>query len=132
MKHSLVALMAAANAKVHTIDWALPTTGNGGANSQIIAVNDQVKFVWTGNHNVAQAGKDVFDTCTQMSGASIKSSTSGFTEIFGGGSEGTHYFICTIGSHCDQGQKIAIKVVPAGDPSLPVAPPPPPGADPPG
>lgn len=56
-----------------------------------------------------------------MSGASVKadSSKNEFIEIFGGGSEGTHYFLCTIGDHCERGQKLAVKVVPAGDPSLP-------------
>ena len=115
----LSAIAAVAMAKVHTIDWAIPTTGNSGANSQTIAVNDQVKFVWSGTHNVAQAGKDVFDSCGMMNGASIKASSSGWQEIFGGGSEGSHYFICTIGNHCASGMKIEIKVVPEGDPSLP-------------
>lgn len=75
MRPFILAVAAAtASAKIHTIDWKIPTTGNTGAYSQTIAVNDQIKLVWSGTHNVAQASTTpshshalLFLTCSHAS-----------------------------------------------------------------
>ncbi|KAF3453723.1 hypothetical protein FNV43_RR04164 [Rhamnella rubrinervis] len=67
--------------------------------------------------------KTQYDNCEKPS--DIKLSSSGNVSLTATGSK---YFICTVGDHCSQGQKLAINVTSStpSTPSTPSSPPPPP------
>ncbi|XVF88355.1 hypothetical protein PTKIN_Ptkin19aG0044200 [Pterospermum kingtungense] len=81
------------------------------ANRYEFKVGDVAVFRWTGSrkHTAAEVpDKADFDSCN------ISAET---TPLAGGdavgvrlNTEGVHYFICNIGTHCEQGQKVALNV----------------------
>ncbi|XP_007013490.2 PREDICTED: stellacyanin [Theobroma cacao] len=79
------------------------------ANRFEFKIGDVAVFNWTGDHTAAQVtNKADFDSCNK-SGAGIR--------LIGEAGvrvpitwEGFHYFICTVDSHCEQGQKVALNV----------------------
>lgn len=65
-------------------------------------------FKWSGSHNVAKVTKEEYESCTttgQVSESSLAVPLS---------TAGTHYFICTVGRHCEHGQKLAVEVSSSG------------------
>ncbi|XP_022751673.1 cucumber peeling cupredoxin-like [Durio zibethinus] len=79
------------------------------ANRYEFKVGDTEVFNWTGNHTAAQVTNQAdFDSCNR-SDAEIKlDGEAGVRVPFT--TEGIHYFICTVGTHCEQGQKVAFNV----------------------
>lgn len=65
-------------------------------------------FNWTGTHSVAEVSKADYDKCRTKSpdGEIHETSPANYTL----NSNGTHYFICTVDSHCDRGQKVTINI----------------------
>lgn len=61
-------------------------------------------FKWTGNHTVAEASKEEYDSCSDP-GIWIGSPVN--VNLV---TAGSRYFICTVGDHCEQGQKVTITV----------------------
>ena len=60
-------------------------------------------FNWTGTHDVAEVAKENYDNCTDTAIGSIQTtSPANFTLT----TNATRYFICTISSHCEVGQKV--------------------------
>lgn len=121
------------------IDWA--AIHRGAAPTHVsVALDSTATFSWTGYHNVYRvANQSAFDGCDTAGGqlespsANGGSWTSPAFEL-----AGTHYFICSVASHCAiSGQKVAITVQPrmeVSTPPSPVAPPlssPPPSPSPP-
>ncbi|PKI79591.1 hypothetical protein CRG98_000066 [Punica granatum] len=80
-------------------DWAAGKTFEGG---------DSLKFVWNGSHNVAIVSKEDYENCTKVSSYFIGGSA--FTYTLPSNASGMYYFICTVDSHCEGGQKLAINV----------------------
>ncbi|PQP98588.1 umecyanin-like isoform X2 [Prunus yedoensis var. nudiflora] len=75
-------------------------------------------FNWTGDHYVGPASKEEYDNCTDpgiVFGPGVKINIT---------STDTLYFICTVGDHCERGQKVTITVGSAANNSSPPPPPP--------
>ncbi|KAL6226311.1 hypothetical protein ACLB2K_000274 [Fragaria x ananassa] len=60
-------------------------------------------FNWTGNHNVALPTKEQYDNCSDLQ-SNLGSPVS--VEL----TAGSNYYFCTVGDHCEQGQKVTITV----------------------
>ncbi|XP_060172070.1 blue copper protein-like [Lycium barbarum] len=92
--------------------WTVPSGGaaaySAWASRKTFAVGDILVFNFTtGLHSVAEVSKAAFDSCNTSSPISI--STNGPTNITLR-TAGSHYYLCTIPSHCALGQKLAINV----------------------
>ncbi|XP_012444998.1 cucumber peeling cupredoxin [Gossypium raimondii] len=90
------------------------------ANRYEFKVGDSAVFNWTGNHTAAQVRNQAdYDNCntnaTEMTLYAVAGVRVPFT------TEGFHYFICTVGTHCEQGQKVAFDVIAADESSAPRA-----------
>ena len=87
------------------------------------AAGAAVVFSWTGNHDVQEmADAAAFEAC-DFSGATYLGDATG-VEV-AGASSGTKYYSCSVGSHCDYGQKVAVtwgETTPAASPTPPPSP----------
>ncbi|KAH0970302.1 hypothetical protein GBA52_022458 [Prunus armeniaca] len=107
-----------------SLGWAVPPNTSfysEWAASKKFQIGDGLVFNWTGNHNVGGVeSKEEYDNCSDPG------------IVFGPGvrieinSTDTLYFICTVGDHCERGQKVTITVGSAANNSSPPPPPPPP------
>ncbi|WCJ30036.1 Mavicyanin [Euphorbia peplus] len=137
----LIALLPppASTAASHTVGgsagWAVPTDPSfyedSVANITFVA-GDSLVFKWTSIHNVLEVtSKEEYDKCTITNG--ILKETSPVKIPLP--QNGTFYFICSIGPHCQLGQKVTIKVgngISTSSPSPPASSPPsPPASSPP-
>lgn len=57
---------------------------------------------------MAKVTKEEYESCTTTGPVSESSLAVPLSTA------GTHYFICTVGKHCDHGQKLAVEVSPSG------------------
>jgi len=76
------------------------------------------EFNWTDTHNVLEVTtKTEYDACDKTNGIlqQFSPATFNLTE------NGTYYYICTIGSHCDSGQKVTIVVGNGSSSSPPIS-----------
>ncbi|KAH7546345.1 hypothetical protein FEM48_Zijuj01G0190900 [Ziziphus jujuba var. spinosa] len=97
------------------LGWTIPTEMNfysSWADKQTFHVGDKLDFKWNGPHNVAKVTKEEYESCTATSADVSESSV-----VLPLTSAGTHYFICTVGKHCEHGQKLAVKISSSGSPS---------------
>ncbi|MBA0806668.1 hypothetical protein Gohar_022534, partial [Gossypium harknessii] len=77
-------------------------------------------FNWTGNHTAAQVRNQAdYDNCNTNATEITLYAVAGVRVPFT--TEGFHYFICTVGTHCEQGQKVAFNVIAADESSAPRA-----------
>ncbi|XP_049413424.1 cucumber peeling cupredoxin-like [Solanum stenotomum] len=95
-----------------TTGWTIPsggpTTYANWASGRTFRVGDTLVFNFaTGAHNVAKVTKSAYDSCS--SSGPVSPITVGPANITLN-STGTEYFICTVGQHCNAGQKLAINV----------------------
>ncbi|XP_057503888.1 umecyanin-like [Actinidia eriantha] len=95
------------------IGWTIPSNGAEGyitwASSKTFLVGDTLIFNFATNaHDVVQVPKASFDTCSDDNeiGNPITTGPANVTLT----SAGDHYYICTFGTHCQAGQKLAITV----------------------
>ncbi|XP_031131917.1 umecyanin-like [Ipomoea triloba] len=123
-----------------TIGWIVPPGGatvySKWASADTFKVGDILEFNFmTGRHDVLEVAKESFDACTtdKAIGTSLTDGPAHVTL----NSTGIHYYICTIGTHCKLGQKLAVTVssdsggppaganppLPAGGPSPAMKPP---------
>merc|ERR1712232_1102751 len=86
--------------------WKLDGSGS---NDITILEGDSVKWTWTGTHNLRQS---TGDNCDRMTGpnATLIADVSGFTYEFA--EPGTYYYICGIGTHCQNGMRGSVTVEP--------------------
>ena len=74
------------------------------------SVGDSVVFTWTGFHDVYMfADETAFNAC-DFAGATQLADTDVNTYTFEVTDTGTFYFGCSVGGHCDYGQKLALTV----------------------
>ncbi|KAI3714832.1 hypothetical protein L6452_21792 [Arctium lappa] len=110
--------------------WNIPTAGASyyatWASRQTFTVGDVLLFNFTtGPHTVAEVAQAAYGPCTTANPISV--ATTGPARITLNAA-GNHYYICTIGTHCQLGQKLSINVVsgasatPAPAPGTPLAP----------
>ncbi|KAL6334126.1 hypothetical protein AAG906_004557 [Vitis piasezkii] len=91
--------------------WTVPQGGaatyTSWASGKQFVVGDTLVFNFTTNvHDVAELSKESFDACDFSStiGNIITTGPANITLA----TAGNHYYVCTIGSHCTSGQKLAI------------------------
>ncbi|XP_074577508.1 cucumber peeling cupredoxin-like [Curcuma longa] len=115
---TLLSLLAASQAhlKIHIVGgsygWKIPPTTTfyqDWAKNQTFVAGDKLMFLYTsGMQNVVVGStEDDFATCQQKNVVDILyegPSTVELTEA------GTHYFYCSVGLHCERGQKLKINV----------------------
>ncbi|KAF5466755.1 hypothetical protein F2P56_016655 [Juglans regia] len=110
-------LQCAAAQTVHvvgdSIGWSVPTGGASAyetwAASKQFVVGDILSFNFaTNEHDVLQVPKESYDSCSSSNpiGDTITTGPVNITLS----TAGTHYYICTIGRHCQSGQKLAVTV----------------------
>jgi len=92
-------------------DWV---SGFGVPANQVLEVSegDMIKFEWSSGHNVEQMADETKFTGCDFSGSTMLGDTSPVTTA--ALTVGTHYYACSVGSHCAAGQKLAVTVVAAG------------------
>ncbi|KAG6658605.1 hypothetical protein CIPAW_04G173400, partial [Carya illinoinensis] len=113
----MVALIEAATAVTHQVGgssegWTVPSTPSfytTWAASQTFSVGDILEFKWTSTHNVLEVTETEYDVCLGMNG--MPTSTSPVSVTLNNTT--ARYFICTVGSHCASGQKLAVTSVAA-------------------
>ncbi|KAF3625489.1 putative cucumber peeling cupredoxin-like [Capsicum annuum] len=93
--------------------WVIPSNGAAAytnwADRKTFRVGDTLVFNFTTNqHDVLQVQKSSFDGCNSQNavGSPILAGPANITL----NSTGDHYYICTFGRHCLNGQKLAIRV----------------------
>ncbi|TMW81400.1 hypothetical protein EJD97_009861 [Solanum chilense] len=96
-----------------TMSWIVPSNGAAAytnwAAGKTFSVGDILVFNFmTGRHYVLQVEKTSFDGCNSENaiGSAIMTGPANMTL----NSTGEHYYICTFGTHCLNGQKLAITV----------------------
>ena len=106
---------SAASAAV-ALNWMIPMSPQ----TMTATIGDTVTFSWVGYHDVYESASVAdYDACDTTGGVLLAPGSSGgyHSEMFS--HFGTFYFICTIGTHCMSGQKIAITVQAASASSPP-------------
>ncbi|XP_016433657.1 cucumber peeling cupredoxin [Nicotiana tabacum] len=118
---SLVQLTTAQTVHVvgDNIGWTIPNSGASvyttWAAGKTFMVGDTLVFNFEKDqHDVLQVPKASFDGCSSQNaiGSAIMSVPANITLD----SAGDHYYICTFGRHCQNGQKLAITVSSTGTP----------------
>ncbi|KAI3421334.1 uncharacterized protein J3R85_012358 [Psidium guajava] len=83
-------------------DWAANKTFMGG---------DFLEFNYKGTQNLAVASKEEYDRCKRVPKLLGEGEEGeGYAYQLAANANGMHYFISTIDSHCEGGQKLAVKV----------------------
>ncbi|WCJ30034.1 hypothetical protein M5689_011620 [Euphorbia peplus] len=108
-----------------SLGWTIPPNNSmdyyqSWAANHTFEIGDSLLFNWTGTHTATiLSNEEEYENCTKNG---IILATSGVTVRLP--QNGTSYFVCSVGSHCEQGMKLAVKV------GNGIAPPPPPSAAP--
>ncbi|OAE26515.1 hypothetical protein AXG93_1406s1070 [Marchantia polymorpha subsp. ruderalis] len=145
----LAGLLQCATAATYTVGdatgWTFPPTAtfyDEWANNHTFKVGDQLVFPYTsGVHDVFQVSEADLASCTKTSPIQTWTDTNSTVTLTAAGS---HYYICSIGTHCAANMHMSLQVVaadspagsppsasptstpPASGPSTPTPPPPPP------
>ena len=78
-----------------------------------VAAGTTVTFTWSSDHNVYEVDATAYDDCDFTDATQIASmSVGGSVDVAAPDAPTTRYYVCTVGSHCDSGQKIAITWAP--------------------
>ncbi|KAI4379479.1 hypothetical protein MLD38_005770 [Melastoma candidum] len=89
--------------------WAVPSNTSyyqTWAADKTFVVGDVLNFTWTGTHDVADnISKADYDACTKVG------TVLGSPVLIKLETNGSQYYICTVGPHCSLGQKLAITVM---------------------
>ncbi|KAJ4839227.1 hypothetical protein Tsubulata_007758 [Turnera subulata] len=114
---AVLALLEGANAATtytvgDSLGWRVPPSNSTGfydewASNKAFQIGDSVVFNWTGTrtHTATLVSKEEYDNCTKTTGL-IFSTRVTFTYD----ENGTFYYVCNVGTHCEQGQKVTIKI----------------------
>ncbi|KAL5769022.1 hypothetical protein ACOSP7_015580 [Xanthoceras sorbifolium] len=86
--------------------WAVPPNNSSDfyddwVSNKTFQIGDSVLFNWTGSHTATEVAKEDYDNCTKLG---IILATPGVSVQFN--ENGTRYFVCSISTHCEQGQKV--------------------------
>ncbi|KAL7600298.1 cucumber peeling cupredoxin-like [Lactuca sativa] len=94
------------------LGWNIPPNGPSAyttwASTQTFRVGDVLLFNFTtGFHNVAEVSQVAYGPCTTTNPISIATTGPARVTL---NAPGTHYYVCTVGTHCQIGQKLTINV----------------------
>ncbi|PWA47603.1 cupredoxin [Artemisia annua] len=97
------------------LGWTIPPNGEATyttwASRQTFNVGDTLLFNFTtGLHNVAEISQAAYGPCSSTNTLSLNPTGPATVTLT---RSGAHYFICTVVSHCQIGQKLTINVSPA-------------------
>ena len=99
------ALLTAPTPAPVEIDWKIPMDPQ----TMTVAAGSTVTFTWSSTHNVYEVpDATALDNCDWSSGTLVASSSVQTVDVAAPDTPKTRYFVCTVGSHCTMGQKIAI------------------------
>ena len=112
---ALVALLvvlgcaAAASAETFTVGdgqgWTTGFDYTGWTSGKNFSAGDKLVFTYPSQaHTVTEVSKSDYDACTSSN--KLSNDNSGSTTLTL--TAGTHYYICTVGSHCSSGMKLAV------------------------
>ena len=114
-----LSLLLAVGARAATIEWREGMSAS--EQSLTVRGDERITFAWTGNHNVRMVlTEEEFDACdlddeivvsdklNDRSPYTILSASS--LAYYYGGYDTPIYFVCSVGTHCKNDQKIAITV----------------------
>lgn len=65
-------------------------------------------FSWNGTHDVAEVSKADYDNCTKTNTIGTVQSVSPYNVVLN--SNVSRYFICTVSTHCELGQKVTLSI----------------------
>ncbi|KAL3585523.1 hypothetical protein D5086_012390 [Populus alba] len=103
------------------VGWSIPQNKSyyeSWAGDQKFEVGDSLEFNWTGTHDVLEVTtKTDYDACVKTNGTPNNTNPVTINLI----KNGTFYYICTIGPHCDLGQKVTIVVGNGSSSSPPIS-----------
>ncbi|KAK3210951.1 hypothetical protein Dsin_015657 [Dipteronia sinensis] len=90
--------------------WAVPPNNSTNfyddwVSNKTFQIGDSIIFNWTGEHTATEVPKEYYDNCTKLG---IILTTPGVMVTFN--ENGTHYYLCSISTHCEQGQKVKIVI----------------------
>lgn len=93
-----------------TVRWVVPA--NGIATTTNIPVGGSITFTWTTSHDVREIPSD---TCPSsfVNGTNIKqlgARSNGGSTIVQFPTAGTRHFACSVSTHCQEGQRLTVKV----------------------
>ncbi|KAL5215380.1 hypothetical protein ABZP36_004532 [Zizania latifolia] len=108
MAMAAVAELATAAGKTHTIKWAAGGNYGDWSSTNTVLVGDSVVFTYGSPHTVDELSEAGYKACSFDGPVSLDQSGS---TTFTFDKPGTRYFACAAGSHCSQGQKVAIITV---------------------
>ncbi|KAJ0817343.1 putative Blue (type 1) copper binding protein [Helianthus annuus] len=94
------------------LGWNIPSNGAAAyttwASQQTFNVGDTLFFNFTtGFHNVAEVSQAAYGPCTTANPISTITTGPATVTLT---AAGPHYYICTVGTHCQIGQKLSINV----------------------
>ncbi|KAJ6673224.1 hypothetical protein OIU85_012242 [Salix viminalis] len=94
------------------LGWTVPTNSSyyeEWASQKTFQIGDSILFnSTTGNHTANKVGtREEYDNCTKM-GVIVKVGPAVLKNTFD--RNGTLYYLCSEGTHCEQGQKMIVKV----------------------
>ncbi|XP_042057834.1 umecyanin-like [Salvia splendens] len=123
----LAAVVGRANAAIYNVGdnlgWNVPSSVDeysSWASRHVFTRGDVLTFNFeTEKHDVAEVRKEEYDECSSNDPIEKSNSAPWNTTL---NSTGEHYYICTVGSDCSSGQKLAINVA-APSPTTPPSPP---------
>ncbi|KAL7598389.1 hypothetical protein Lser_V15G23970 [Lactuca serriola] len=96
----------------NALGWNIPPNGPSAyttwASTQTFRVGDVLLFNFiTGFHNVAEVSQAAYGPCTTANPISIVTTGPARVTL---NAPGNHYYICTVGTHCQIGQKLTINI----------------------
>ncbi|KAI9110268.1 hypothetical protein K1719_018710 [Acacia pycnantha] len=96
-----------------TTRWAVPNDPNfytTWASSKTFHLDDVLSFEFTTNeHDVVEVPKESYDSCSESNKIGNKIVIGPYNHTLN--TTGNHYFICSIGQHCNRGQKLTVNVI---------------------
>ncbi|XP_061991997.1 blue copper protein-like [Rosa rugosa] len=93
------------------LGWTIPPGGavaySTWSSNNTFKAGDILVFTFaSGQHDVAEVTKEAFDACNATAPISLTTNSPANLTL----TSGEHYYICTFGSHCGTGQKLAVNV----------------------
>lgn len=101
-----------------TIDWDAASGWGSGS----FDAGTRLQFEWSGSHNVYLLPSEAAYNSCDFSGATLLGSSSPLTYDIPTSTNTSLYFACSVGSHCNSGQKLEVEVRTLSPTSAPTAP----------
>ncbi|KAF5749623.1 putative Blue copper protein precursor [Tripterygium wilfordii] len=106
----VAAMVHGATAATYDLDWKIPPNNSSDyyedwVSNRTFQIGDSVVFNWNGTDTAADVPEFYYDNCTDFGTILVNSGVMVTFKV-----NGTFYYISTIDTHCEQGQKIRFVV----------------------